>query len=119
MRMMQGSRKSAMTPSFNGRIAVMYVGKLAEIAPAEDLFASPKHPYTQGLLGSVPRLDQDRSIPLAPIKGNPADPFMKIPGCRFHPRCDYAAEICRHSVPVFDGRVACHFPLDAAQREAS
>jgi oligopeptide/dipeptide ABC transporter ATP-binding protein len=101
------------------RVNVMYSGRIVESGPAADLYHNPRHPYTRGLLGSVPRLDQDRSIPLAPIRGNPADPFMKISGCRFHPRCDYAAEICRHTVPVFDGRVACHFPLDATRREAS
>lgn len=101
------------------RVNVMYSGRIVESGASADIYHAPRHPYTQGLLRSVPRLDQDRSIPLQPIKGSPADPFMKIAGCRFHPRCDRAGAICSQTAPDFDGRVACHFPLDASQKEAS
>ncbi|NNK78529.1 MAG: ABC transporter ATP-binding protein [Litoreibacter sp.] len=101
------------------RVNVMYSGRIVESGPAAEIYHNPRHPYSEGLLQSVPRLDQDRSVPLAPIKGSPADPFMSITGCRFHPRCDYAGPICRQTAPDFDGSVACHFPLDTQQKDAS
>lgn len=101
------------------RVNVMYSGRIVESGPAAEIYHTPRHPYTQGLLASVPRLDQDRSVPLAPIKGSPADPFTRIPGCRFNPRCDFAEPVCRETEPGFDGRVACHFPIELTQREAS
>ncbi len=101
------------------RVTVMYGGRIVESGTAAEIYTTPRHPYTEGLLRSVPRLDQDRSVPLRPIDGNPADPFTPISGCRFHPRCPYAAAICRDAVPPFEAGVACHFPLDAAQKEAS
>lgn len=101
------------------RVNVMYGGRIVETGTAKELYTAPRHPYTSGLLGSVPRLDQDRSVPLRPIAGNPADPFSKITGCRFHPRCPTAQPTCRAEVPRFDGQTACHFPLHALAREAS
>jgi oligopeptide/dipeptide ABC transporter ATP-binding protein len=101
------------------RVNVMYSGRIVESGTAAEIYHHPRHPYSAGLLASVPRLDQDRGAPLKPVKGSPADPFTPISGCRFHPRCDYAAAICRQQAPAFDGRVACHFPLDTTQQEAS
>lgn len=100
------------------RVNVMYSGRVVESGPARAIYAAPRHPYTEGLLQSVPRLDQDRSVPLKPIQGSPADPFTAIDGCRFHPRCPYAAEVCRSDVPVFEDGVACHFPIAAETQEA-
>ncbi len=100
------------------RVNVMYGGRIVETGRARDLYAAPRHPYTEGLLQSVPRLDQDRSVPLRPIRGNPADPFSTIPGCRFHPRCLYATELCQTTAPELEDGVACHFPLETTQREA-
>jgi len=57
-------------------------------------------------------------VPLQPIRGNPADPFTTIPGCRFHPRCPYAQDKCTKVVSPFKDGVACHFPLQSAQKEA-
>ncbi|AKU17669.1 ABC transporter ATP-binding protein [Luteipulveratus mongoliensis] len=71
-------------------ILVMYGGRAAEYATAEDIFDRPQHPYTWGLLGSMPRIDRARSERLIPIKGNPPS-LINIPsGCAFHPRCEYA-----------------------------
>lgn len=100
------------------RVNVMYSGRIVESGSAREIYVAPRHPYTDGLLQSVPRLDQDRSIPLKPIQGSPADPFATISGCRFHPRCPYAIDICRHEVPAFVDGVACHAPLSAETREA-
>ncbi len=90
-------------------IAVMYAGRVVERATATDLFAGPQHPYTLGLLGSVPRLDEDRDRLLA-IEGAVPPPFALPNGCRFHPRCPFAIEACRMAQPaleeVADGHLA-------------
>jgi peptide/nickel transport system ATP-binding protein/oligopeptide transport system ATP-binding protein len=74
-------------------VAVMYAGRVAERATAAEIFASPQHPYTLGLLGSIPRLDEDRERLLA-IEGAVPPPFALPKGCRFHPRCPFAVEAC-------------------------
>ncbi len=104
---------------YANRVNVMYGGRIVETGSAVDVYRTPRHPYTQGLLNSVPRLDQSRSEPLQPIMGNPADPFARIDGCRFHPRCPYVQHICKTVAPDFDGQSACHYPLNADKREAS
>ncbi|RLB07890.1 MAG: ABC transporter ATP-binding protein [Deltaproteobacteria bacterium] len=78
------------------KVAVMYAGKIVEYTDVRTLFADPKHPYTMGLLSSVPRPHMDE---LHPIPGNVPNPLEEIPGCRFHPRCTFAKEICRKEVP--------------------
>lgn len=103
---------------YAARVNVMYSGRIVESGTAAQVYGAPRHPYTQGLLASVPRLDQDRSVPLQPIRGNPADPFTRIDGCRFHPRCPYAQDACRAQVPAMEDGVACHYPLETAQKEA-
>ncbi|MEO0989552.1 MAG: oligopeptide/dipeptide ABC transporter ATP-binding protein, partial [Pseudomonadota bacterium] len=100
------------------RVNVMYSGRIVESGSARDIYAAPRHPYTDGLLQSVPRLDQDRSVPLRPIQGSPADPFSPISGCRFHPRCPFAVSACKTEVPAFEDGLACHAPLSAETREA-
>lgn len=100
------------------RVNVMYGGRIVESGSARALYTAPRHPYTEGLLQSVPRLDQDRTIPLRPIQGSPADPFTPISGCRFHPRCPYAIAVCRSEVPKFEDGLACHAPLNVETREA-
>ncbi|MBO1081237.1 ABC transporter ATP-binding protein [Roseomonas haemaphysalidis] len=80
-------------------VAVMYAGKVAERATARELFEDPQHPYTLGLLGSVPRLDEDRERLLA-IDGSVPPPFAFPPGCRFNPRCPFAIAPCRAELPV-------------------
>jgi peptide/nickel transport system ATP-binding protein len=73
-------------------IAVMYSGRIVERASAEDIFASPQHPYTWGLLKSIPRLDSPRDEELVPIPGRPPSLIMRPSGCHFHPRCAYVLE---------------------------
>ena len=82
------------------RVVVMYAGKVVEEAPTEDLFANPRHPYTLGLLSSVPRLDESRQTELKTIEGAPPDLLQPPPGCPFMPRCFYARNICRTMPPL-------------------
>lgn len=83
---------------FSTRIAVLYAGKLVEMAPSQDLFHAPRHPYTKGLLSSVPSVRGPRRK-LVGIPGSPPD-MRKLPvGCRFHPRCPSATDRCRASEP--------------------
>ncbi len=99
------------------RIAVMYVGKLVEIASSEQLFRTPKHPYTEALLSAVPRPDPTASVDAPILKGDVADPADRPTGCAFHPRCKYAQSICINEEPplVDIGKkgerhlAACHF----------
>lgn len=82
------------------RIQVMYAGKIVESASARDIFKTPQHPYSYGLLYSVPRLDRGKSKePLPTIEGVVPNPYNMPPGCRFHPRCKYKMEICSNEEP--------------------
>ena len=95
-----------------GRVVVMYLGRVVEIAPAAELYASPNHPYSQALLAEVPRLDRKRRD-FAPIKGEIPSPLAPPPGCHFHPRCPHAMERCARDAPalreIASGRLsACH-----------
>ena len=81
------------------RVVVMYGGRVVEQADAKSLYRSPRHPYTQGLMRSVPRMDSDRTAQLQPIHGAPPDPFDIIEGCRFNPRCQFASSQCMHEMP--------------------
>ena len=88
-------------------VAVMYAGRVVERAPVAAVFDDPQHPYTIGLLGSVPRLDEQRARLLA-IEGSVPPPFALPPGCRFAPRCPFAVEACREGVPALRGIDAGH-----------
>jgi oligopeptide/dipeptide ABC transporter ATP-binding protein len=95
------------------RVAVMYVGKIVELAPTSELFARPLHPYTEALLSAVPVPDPRRRSRRIVLKGEVADPANPPAGCHFHPRCAYAVERCRQEAPalrqVADGHLArCH-----------
>ena len=95
------------------RVAVMYVGKLVEVAPTEELFSDPKHPYTAALLSSVPEPDPRVRSERTVLQGEVANPANPPSGCYFHPRCPYAQDICRTETPqlreVTPGRfVSCH-----------
>jgi len=94
------------------RVAVMYLGRIVEMAPKADLFARPRHPYTQALLASVPVADPARRVPRVAIPGDPPSPQHPPPGCRFHPRCPLALPRCAAEAPVLralgPADVACH-----------
>ena len=81
------------------RMAVMYAGRIVEQGPAAEVYAHPRHPYTIGLLASVPRLDQPRKERLVPIDGQPPNLISLPPGCSFVPRCSYRMEICSKERP--------------------
>jgi peptide/nickel transport system ATP-binding protein len=95
------------------RVAVMYVGQIVELAETAALYASPRHPYTAALLSAVPKPDpRARSARIA-LEGEVADPSRPPAGCYFHPRCPYAADVCRAAAPALEevspGRfVRCH-----------
>jgi peptide/nickel transport system ATP-binding protein len=94
------------------RVVIMYLGRLVEVATAEDLFRDPNHPYTKALLEEVPRIDNRRRN-FAPVKGEIPSPIDPPSGCYFHPRCPHATERCKTEAPVLKeigpGRLsACH-----------
>ena len=97
------------------RVAVMYGGRLAEVGPADDLYANPAHPYSRGLLRSTPRLDEYQAR-LVSIDGAPPDLVSPPPGCPFAPRCPAATPECRIELPQLElieegRRVACWHPF--------
>jgi oligopeptide transport system ATP-binding protein len=81
------------------RVAVMYGGRVVETAPARELYKDPRHPYTLGLMASVPRLDGAAGRPLVPIDGQPPDLARLPPGCAFSPRCRSVSEVCHARRP--------------------
>jgi oligopeptide/dipeptide ABC transporter ATP-binding protein len=96
-------------------VLVMYAGNLVEYGTAEQIFAAPKHPYTMGLLASLPRLDEKGRGRLVPIEGQPPNLLRLPPGCAFAPRCQYRMPICDKPVPLYDfgdGHVARCFLYD-------
>jgi oligopeptide/dipeptide ABC transporter ATP-binding protein len=90
------------------RVNVMYAGKIVERASARELYANPRHPYTLGLLRSVPRLDEPRRAKLQPIPGQPPDLSRLPAGCSFAPRCAYVVDRCRAEVPPLAELTADH-----------
>ena len=105
------------------RVNVMYAGKIVESGSAADIYHRPRHPYTLGLLKSVPRLDQPRRARLDPIQGQPPDLTRLDGGCAFRPRCRFAVDECATSIPplqqVGDGHhAACWVTDDVAEQEA-
>lgn len=96
------------------RVAVMYVGRIAETAQAIELYERPLHPYTEALMSAVPRPDPKAKKKRIIMEGDVADPGNPPPGCLFHPRCSYAQERCKTDIPELrelkpDHFVACHF----------
>jgi peptide/nickel transport system ATP-binding protein len=95
------------------RVAVMYLGVIVELAAAEELYANPLHPYTEALLSAVPCTDPDHVSQRIILPGDVPSPADPPPGCKFHPRCRYARDICRSEAPLWrelsdDHWVACH-----------
>jgi oligopeptide/dipeptide ABC transporter ATP-binding protein len=98
----------------SSRVAVMYLGKIVEVAEAQDLYRNPKHPYTEALLAAVPSMDTDHQSENVALAGDVPDPANPPPGCAFHTRCPYAKDICKQEIPAWredtSGHgVACHF----------
>ncbi len=109
------------------RIAVMYLGKIVELSPADELHARPVHPYTEALLSAVPTVEttaRERLGHRVVLRGDPPSPVAPPSGCRFHTRCRYATEICSAvEPPLIDHRrghlAACHHPLDGDAHPAA
>ena len=96
------------------RIAVMYLGKIVELADADSLYDSPAHPYSQALLSANPRMDADETSTRIILTGDIPNPINRPSGCSFHPRCPIAKDKCRSEEPplvqIGTRQVACHFP---------
>jgi len=98
----------------SGRVAVMYVGKIVEMAETEELFLNPQHPYTEALLSAVPKPDPRLKMERVILSGEVANPANPPSGCYFHPRCRYAKELCKKESPELKEidrghHVSCHF----------
>ncbi|MBW8825810.1 MAG: ATP-binding cassette domain-containing protein [Acidobacteria bacterium] len=109
------SHDLAVVNAVSDRVAIMYLGKICELAPVDAIYGDPQHPYTHGLLEAIPQPDPD--IPLAPLElvGETASPIDPPSGCRFRTRCPRAEALCAADEPLLrpltDGHyVACHFP---------
>ena len=107
------------------RIAVMYLGKLMELSPAEELYTKPIHPYTSALLAAIPIPDpaENRSRERIVVSGEPPNPIDPPPGCVFHPRCPRSTDICREVEPPLarypNGHLAaCHHPMNVGDAES-
>lgn len=99
------------------KIAVMYLGRIVELADAEQLYQAPRHPYSQALLAAIAKPDPRQRRTFAPLAGEVPSPINPPTGCHFHPRCPYRQVKCTAQVPTLKGsaihQVACHFPLSA------
>ena len=102
------------------RIGVMYLGTLVELAPAQEIFDNPKHPYTEALMQAIPTTDLDTSREMKILEGDIPSPVNPPKGCKFHTRCRYCTEICEHAVPAWqevglNHFVACHHMLGCSE----
>jgi peptide/nickel transport system ATP-binding protein len=107
----------AVVKNISDRVAVMYLGRLCEVAPADDLYAQPRHPYTLALLEAVPEPDPDAALPPLELVGEAPSPLDPPSGCRFRLRCPLAQERCAAEQPLLreiapKHLVACHFAED-------
>jgi oligopeptide/dipeptide ABC transporter ATP-binding protein len=93
------SHNLAVVKYVSDRLAVMYLGRVVEMGPAEDIYADPRHPYTRALIAAVPVPEPDRPRDHAVVQGDLPSPENPPPGCRFHPRCPHATERCRTEAP--------------------
>ncbi|MDR2611172.1 MAG: ABC transporter ATP-binding protein [Clostridiales Family XIII bacterium] len=102
------------------RVMVMYAGQIVEEATTDDIFNEPMHPYTRGLMDSIPSIDGEAGTELYVIKGTVPSPMFYPKACRFAPRCPYRQRVCDEEAPEFacgaeTHRVRCHFPLGGRQ----
>jgi oligopeptide/dipeptide ABC transporter ATP-binding protein len=102
------------------RVAVMYLGRIIEVAPTEALFANPRHPYTAGLLAAIPRMTPGNEEGAPAVKGDPPSPLRLPTGCRFRSRCPIAQPVCAEKDPALtagddpEHTAACHFAWQAS-----
>ncbi|WP_163864809.1 ABC transporter ATP-binding protein [Myxococcus eversor] len=105
------------------RVAVMYLGRIVELAPSAPLYRRPRHPYTQALLASVPVPDPERARTRLLVPGEPPSPLAPPPGCTFHPRCPHAMERCRREspplYPLGSGHFAACFLAEGESQQSS
>ncbi len=110
----------AVVKHVSDRIAVMYLGRIVELAAADELYANPRHPYTRALIAAIPEPDPRRARQRAVITGDLPSPIHPPPGCPFHPRCPHATDRCKVEVPVLRAvaapgqpahTVSCHYDL--------
>jgi peptide/nickel transport system ATP-binding protein len=109
----------AVVKNVSDRIVVMYLGKICEIAPSNDLYSRPAHPYTKVLIDSIPVPDPEATLAHRDVVGEPPSPVLPPPGCRFNTRCQHADDRCRSEEPELRDLggghyVACHHPLETA-----
>ena len=114
----------AVVKSISDRVAVMYLGKICEVARSDDLYGEPAHHYTNVLLSSIPVPDPTVAVKRQAIEGEPPSPVLPPPGCRFNTRCPAAEERCTVEEPqlreIADGHfVACHYPLFGGEAPVS
>ncbi len=112
----------AMIRHVSDRLAIMYLGRLVETGPTQDVFTAPLHPYTATLIQSEPAPDPRRRRANLAITGEIPSVFRRPPGCEFHTRCPVARAMCKTEAPAYrkvglDRTVRCHFPLDAGGQE--
>lgn len=100
------------------RVLVMYLGKVVELGPVDDVYRRPQHPYTQALLKSRPSMDPDRRLERSPLAGDPPNPINPPSGCRFRTRCVFAESVCERTEPILTEQnmgsghsVACHMMI--------
>jgi len=114
----------AVVKNISDRVAVMYLGKICEIGPADTIYAEPRHPYTNALLASIPTPDPAAPKSESVLEGDLPSPIDPPSGCRFRTRCPRAQERCALEEPEIrpigtDHWVACHFPVEAGDPDAA
>lgn len=107
------SHDLAVVKHISEHVGVMYLGRIVEIAPSEDIYAHPLHPYTQALLSAIPEPDPDIESKQIVLEGDIPSPINPPKGCHFHGRCPYVMDVCKHQAPALlsvegDHQVACH-----------
>lgn len=107
----------AVVQHLSQRVAVMYMGRIVEVATADELFTNPRHPYTRALIASIPRMSQESVNSPFEVEGEPPSPFAIPSGCRFHPRCVMAVDRCREIDPPLDDIGGRHLSACIRARE--